>query len=76
MVTILEEKKIGTRGNVTEVVADLNVSTSSELPGPTAINGRYLAQGSLALVIQEASLYALDADGIWYKQEQISTINA
>lgn len=75
MVTILEEKKIGTKDGFSEVIADLNVSTSSELPGPTAINGRYLAQGSLALVIQEAALYALDADGVWYKQEQVSTAN-
>lgn len=75
MVTIHEEKKIGTRGNVAEVIVELTVSTSSELPGPTAINGRYLAQGSLALVIQEAALYVLDADGVWYKQEQVSTVN-
>lgn len=75
MVTIHEEKKIGARGNVAEVIVELTVSTSSELPGPTAINGRYLAQGSLALVIQEAALYVLDADGVWYKQEQVSTVS-
>lgn len=66
MITIRKEKKVGVKNGLNEVVVELDVDTSSELPGVTDIEGRYLHQGSTALVISEKNLYILGGDEVWY----------
>lgn len=68
--TVRSEKYIryaGAKG-VSEVVAEIDVDTSAELPGIDGIPGIRLHQGSTALVIKEGILAVLAGDGSWADQ--------
>ncbi len=65
--TVRSEKYIRYAGanSVSEVVAEIDVDTSAELPGINSISGIRLHQGSTALIIKEGILAVLAGDGSW-----------
>lgn len=68
MLTIHNEKYIryADSKNVSEVVAEIFVDTSDELPAVDGIEGYTLLQGSTALIITENKIAILAGDGKWY----------
>lgn len=68
MITIGNEKYLRYAGSegVSEVIAEIDVDTSAELPEVDGISGRVLHQGSTALIIKEGKLAVLAGDGKWY----------
>lgn len=54
------------------VVADMQVSTASELPVlGVAVDGMYIMPGSIAQIIQadELTFVTMDEDGTWYPEQ-------
>ncbi|MBO5163251.1 MAG: hypothetical protein J6B75_02235 [Ruminococcus sp.] len=71
MLTIRKEKYIGFANGsgqkeLSEVIAEIDVDTSDELPAVDGIRGRLLHQGSIAYVIKSGEFYVLAGDGKWY----------
>ncbi len=65
--TVRSEKYIRYAGleGVSEVVAEIDVDMSAELPEIDGISGIRLHQGSTALIIKEGILAVLAGDGNW-----------
>ncbi|MDE6834882.1 MAG: hypothetical protein K2J39_11665 [Ruminococcus sp.] len=65
--TILNEKfiRFSEETKKAEVIAEIYVDTSDELPERNSLNDRYLHQGSMAYVIRENIFSVLDSDGKW-----------
>lgn len=73
--TIYNEKYIryADSENASEIIAEIFVDTSDELPAADDIDGKILLQGSIALIITEGKLAVLGGDNKWYiKGEVIS----
>ena len=66
MLTIRSEYFIKYVNGSSEIIAEINVDTSNELPEIDSISGRILHQGSTALIIKEGRLAVLSGDGKWY----------
>ena len=66
MLTIRSEYFIKYVNGSSEIIAEINVDTSNELPEIDGISGRILHQGSTALIIKEGKLAVLSGDGKWY----------
>ena len=64
--TIRNESFLRFNGDLSEVIAEINVDTADELPGIDEIPGRILHQGSKALIIREGWTAVLGSDGRWY----------
>ena len=64
--TISKEIYVKSVGGLSEIIAEINVDTSNELPKFDNISGRILHQGSTALIINEGKLAVLSGDGKWY----------
>ena len=64
--TISKEIYVKSVGGLSEIIAEINVDTSNELPEIDSISGRILHQGSTALIIKEGRLAVLSGDGKWY----------
>ena len=64
--TIRNESFLRFNGDLSEVIAEINVDTADELPEVDGISGRILHQGSTALIIKEGKLAVLSGDGHWY----------
>ena len=64
--TIRNERFLRFSGNLSEIVAEIDVDTSDELPETDGISGRILHQGSNALIIKEGRIAVLSGDGHWY----------
>ena len=64
--TISKEFYVKSVGDLSEIIAEINVDTSNELPEIDSISGRILHQGSTALIIKEGRLAVLSGDGKWY----------
>lgn len=70
MLTIRKEKYIGFaigsgRRELSEVIAEIDVDTSDELPAVDGIKGRLLHQGSAARIIKEKRTVVLSGEGKW-----------
>ena len=64
--TISKEIYVKSVDDLSEIIAEINVDTSNELPEIDGISGRVLHQGSTALIIKEGRLAVLSGDGKWY----------
>ena len=64
--TIRNERFLRFSGNLSEIVAEIDVDTADELPETDGISGRILHQGSTALIIKEGRIAVLSGDGHWY----------
>lgn len=73
MLAIQNEKYIryADAENVSEVVAEIFVDTSDELPAANGIKGKLLLQGSSALIITESRIAVLSGDGKWYANGEV-----
>lgn len=73
MLAIQNEKYIryADAENVSEVVAEIFVDTSDELPAANGIKGKLLLQGSSALIITENKIAVLSGDGKWYANGEV-----
>ena len=65
-ITISKEFYVKSVGDLSEIIAEINVDTSNELPEIDSISGRILQQGSTSLIIKEGRLAVLSGDGKWY----------
>lgn len=64
--TVRNETFLRLNGNLSEIIAEIDVDTVDELPEIDGISGRILHQGSTALIIKEGRLAILAGDGKWY----------
>lgn len=73
MLAIQNEKYIryADAENVSEVVAEIFVDTSDELPAANSIKGKLFLQGSSALIITESRIAVLSGDGKWYANGEV-----
>ncbi len=73
MLAIQNEKYIryADAENVSEVIAEIFVDTSDELPAANGIKGKLLLQGSSALIITENKIAVLSGDGKWYANGEV-----
>lgn len=73
MLAIQNEKYIryADAENVSEVIAEIFVDTSDELPAANSIKGKLLLQGSSALIITESRIAVLSGDGKWYANGEV-----
>lgn len=53
---------------LSKVVIEVDCDTSSDLPTATELEGRILAQGSVAWDISTGDFYGLNSSGVWIKQ--------
>lgn len=67
-ITIRNEKYLRYAGSdgVSEVVAEIDVDTSDELPAVDEMSGKVLHQGSTAFIVKEGRIVVLAGDGKWY----------
>lgn len=70
MLTIRKEKYIGFANGsgqkeLSEVIVDIDVDASDELPAVDGIKGRLLHQGSVARIIKEKRTVVLSGEGKW-----------
>ena len=63
---IRNESFLKFNGDLSEVIAEINVDTADELPEVDEIPGRILHQGSTALIIKESRIAVLAGDSHWY----------
>lgn len=56
--------------------AELIADTAEELEGVTEIGDVVLAFGSLCHAVQDAEIYALGSDGVWYKTSSSGALEA
>ena len=68
MLTILKEKFMSFEESRSVVIAELAVDEKTELPTANGIEGRTLAQGTLAWEISTGTFYGLGSDGMWVDQ--------
>jgi hypothetical protein len=59
-----------------ELRAELIADTAAELDGVTKIGENVLAFGSLCHTVQDAEIYALGSDGVWYKTSSSGALEA
>lgn len=73
MLAIQNEKYIryADAENVSEVIAEIFVDTSDELPAANGIKGKLLLQGSSTLIITENKIAVLSGDGKWYANGEV-----
>lgn len=64
--TIRNEMLLKSNGDLSEIIAEIDVDTADELPEIDGISGRILHQGSTALIIKEGRIAVLAGDGKWY----------
>ena len=69
--TIRNESFLRFNGDLSEVIAEINVDTADELPEVNEIPGRILHQGSTALIIKEGRLAVFSGDGHWYVNGEV-----
>lgn len=63
--TIKNEKFVSFSGEIPEVIAEIYIDTSEELPDIDGISGKKLHQGSIAYIIRENSIAVMDSVGNW-----------
>ena len=64
---IHNENVIGvTDSGLTKVIADIEVSTVSQIPAPDGIDGRLLCEGTVVHAVSDGVIAKLDSDGSWY----------
>ncbi len=68
MLTILKEKFICFENSRSVIIAELSADAKTDLPAVNGLEGRTLAQGSLAWVISTGVFYGLGSDGKWADQ--------
>lgn len=73
MITLRDYKQIGQAISshfrpIKIVIADIQVDKESELPSEDGFAGYLLYQGSIAWVIETGEFFAMDSNGVWYKQ--------
>lgn len=56
--------------------AELIADTAAELSGLTEIGDVVLAFGSIAHAVQDAEIYVLGSDGVWYKTSSSGALEA
>ena len=66
--SIIREKYLCMQNGRTLTRAYICVDTASELPSENALSGRTLAQGSIARVINDGTIYGFKSDGTWVIQ--------
>lgn len=72
MITIRNEKFVKfTSNGKSEVVAELDVDTASELPTADGLMNRRLHQGSAALIISEGRVAVFGSNGSWYADGEV-----
>lgn len=68
MLTILKEKFMSFDDPNAVIIAELAVDAKTELPEADGIEGRILAQGTLAWEISTGEFYGLRSNGTWVNQ--------
>ena len=63
--SIYKEELLNISNGLTAVRAELVASSSEKIPYYTAISGRTLAAGSVAIVPSESKIFILDTDLLW-----------
>lgn len=71
--TIKNEKFISFSEEIPEVIAEIYIDTSEELPDVNGISGKKLHQGSIAYIIRENRLAVMDSIGNWYIDNEVVT---
>lgn len=69
--TIINEKfiRFSEETKKAEVIAEIYVDTSEELPGKNSLDDIILHQGSAAYVIREKKIAVMDSTGEWHYSE-------
>lgn len=58
-------------GKVSEIISEIIVDTTDELPEIDGIPGKLLHQGSSALIAKEGRIAILSGDGHWYVNREM-----
>ena len=69
MLNVLKVYTSVTEGDTRKIRADISVSTVSELPYPTQIEGVKFIVDTMAYVRQTGEFYVLDSNDKWYNSD-------